>query len=63
MNTQMQASDIAWYVLPESKADDFAVQFANIRNQQDEQEFYGEFVVNPNTTMGELAFAYGFANS
>lgn len=59
MNTQMQAGDIAWYVLPESKADDFAVQFADMRNQQGEQEFYGEFVVNPNAKVGELAFAYG----
>lgn len=59
MNTQMQAGDIAWYVLPESKADDFAIQFADIRNQQDEQEFFGEFVVNPNAKVGELASAYG----
>lgn len=61
MTTQMQVGDIAWYVLPESKADDFAVQFADMRNQQDEQQFYGEFVVNPNAKVGELAFAYGLA--
>lgn len=59
MTTQMQAGDVVWYVLPESKADDFAVQFADVRNQQDEQEFYGEFVVKPDAKVGELAFAYG----
>lgn len=59
MTTQMQAGDVVWYVLPESKADDFAVQFADVRNQQDEQQFYGEFVVNPDAKVGELAFAYG----
>jgi cell volume regulation protein A len=59
MTTQMQAGDVAWYVLPENKADDFAIQFADMRNQQDEQQFYGEFVVNPSAKVGELAFAYG----
>lgn len=59
MTTQMQAGDVVWYVLPQSKADEFATQFADVRKHQDEQQFYGEFVVKPDVKVGELAFAYG----
>ncbi|WP_027009465.1 potassium/proton antiporter [Conchiformibius kuhniae] len=57
--TRMQAGDIAWYVLPEHLGDDFARQFADRRHRQDQQQFYGEFVVKPDVKVGELAFAYG----
>ncbi|MDO5356734.1 MAG: potassium/proton antiporter [Conchiformibius sp.] len=59
MATRMQAGDVAWYVLPEAQGDEFAQQFADRHNQQDEQQFYGEFVVRPDVKVGELAFAYG----
>lgn len=57
MNTQMQAGDVVWYMLPEEKGEDFAQQFEGINT--DEQQFYGEFVVNPEAKAGELAQAYG----
>ena len=59
MTTQMQAGDIAWYVLPEDLGDEFALQFASADKQLREQQFYGEFVVNPDVKLRELAFMYG----
>ena len=59
MATQMQAGDIAWYVLPEDLGDEFALQFASADKQLREQQFYGEFVVNPDVKLRELAFMYG----
>ncbi|XXQ68285.1 potassium/proton antiporter [Neisseriaceae bacterium B1] len=59
MNTQMQAGDIAWYVLPEELGEDFAEQFASNQKTQDEQAFYGEFTLNPDAKVSDLAFAYG----
>lgn len=59
LSTQMQKGDVAWYVLSEELGDEFAVQFASADKQLDEQQFYGEFVVNPDAKVGELAFAYG----
>ncbi|MDO4432972.1 MAG: potassium/proton antiporter [Alysiella sp.] len=58
MVTQMQRDDIAWYVLPENLGNAFAEQFSGSHNH-DEQEFYGEFVVNPDAKVGDLALAYG----
>lgn len=58
MSTQMQAGDIAWYVLKEEEGDAFAVQFAN-QDHHDEQAFFGEFVVNPNAKIRDLAMVYG----
>lgn len=57
MATRMQSDDIAWYVLPEALGSQFARQFAG--RTQDEQQFYGEFVVKPDVKVGELAAAYG----
>ncbi len=57
MNTQMQAEDVVWYVLPEDKGEEFAEQFEGIN--RDEQDFYGEFVVNPEAKVGDLAQVYG----
>ncbi|SSY70198.1 potassium/proton antiporter [Alysiella crassa] len=59
LSTQMQAGDVAWYVLPEAQGDEFALQFASADKQLDEQQFYGEFEVKPDVKVGELAFAYG----
>ncbi len=59
MSTQMMVGDVAWYVLPESAGDEFALQFSSADNQLDEQLFYGEFEVKPDVKVGELAFAYG----
>lgn len=59
MTTKMQAKDIAWYVLPEHFSDELAQQFASADKQLYEQQFYGEFVVNPNVKLSELAFMYG----
>lgn len=58
MNTQMQAGDIAWYVLDEKDSEAFALQFSG-QNRQDEQAFFGEFVVRPDVKMGDLANIYG----
>lgn len=59
MTTQMQAGDIAWYVLPENLGDEFALHFASADKQLHEQQFYGEFVVKPDVKVRELAFMYG----
>lgn len=57
MNTQMQAGDVVWYVLPEDKGESFAAQFDGFN--RDEQRFYGEFVVLPDAKVGDLAQVYG----
>lgn len=59
MSTQMQRNDIAWYVLPEEQGSAFAEQFAGNIHSHNEQKFYGEFVVNPDAKVSDLAFAYG----
>ncbi|OSI10812.1 potassium/proton antiporter [Neisseria canis] len=59
MNTQMQEGDIAWYILPEEKGDDFAEQFADLKDHATEQQFYGEFILNPEVKVGDLAQVYG----
>lgn len=59
MATQMQVDDIAWYVLPEEQGNQFARQFADGAGSLHEQDFFGEFVVNPEVQLGDLAFAYG----
>ena len=57
--TQMQAGDIVWYVLAEQDSEAFARLFVNDTDNREEQQFFGEFVVNPQVKLGELAFAYG----
>lgn len=59
MATQMQAGDIAWYILPEDKGDAFAEQFADLNDHTAEQQFYGEFSLNSDVKVGDLAQAYG----
>lgn len=59
MGTQMQAGDIAWYILPEEKGDAFAEQFADLGGQAAEQQFYGEFSLKSDVKVGDLAQAYG----
>ncbi|ULJ69522.1 potassium/proton antiporter [Wielerella bovis] len=57
--TQMQVNDIAWYTLPEIHGSAFARQFADDSGSLNEQQFYGEFEVNPNVKLSDLAFMYG----
>lgn len=59
ISTQMQRNDIAWYLLPEELGNKFAEQFAGHTHNHHEQEFYGEFVVNPDAKVSDLALAYG----
>ena len=59
MQTKMTAGDIAWYVLPENKGNAFAEQFSARSDTASEQQFYGEFILNPNIRVGDLALAYG----
>ena len=59
MQTKMTAGDIAWYVLPENKGNAFAEQFSARSDTASEQQFYGEFILNPNIQVGDLALAYG----
>lgn len=59
MATQMQAGDIAWYVLPENLGEDFAEQFASTKKTADEQAFYGEFTLHPQAKVSDLATVYG----
>ncbi|WP_338809683.1 potassium/proton antiporter [Neisseria leonii] len=58
-STKMQAGDVAWYVLKDGLGSDFAKQFADRKLSQDQQQFYGEFILNPETKVGDLAMAYG----
>ena len=59
MQTKMTAGDIAWYVLPENKGNAFAEQFSARSDTASEQQFYGEFILNPDIQVGDLAQAYG----
>ena len=59
MNTQMKKGDIAWYVFPEDRGNEFAEQFAGHQQSADEQAFYGEIEVKPYVRMGELAATQG----
>lgn len=59
MQTKMAVNDIAWYVLPENKGNAFAEQFSARSDTATEQQFYGEFILNPDIKVGDLAFAYG----
>ncbi|MDK4624637.1 potassium/proton antiporter [Kingella kingae] len=59
MATQMQAGDIAWYVLDEEQGNAFARQFADDAGSLHEQHFFGEFVVKPEAQLSDLVFAYG----
>ncbi|WP_107687773.1 potassium/proton antiporter [Neisseria wadsworthii] len=61
MNTRMQEDDTAWYILPEEKGDAFAEQFADLNDHTTEQQFYGEFILNPEVKVGDLAQVYGIA--
>ena len=58
-STQMQAGDIAWYVLAERLGDEFAKQFASRSSATDQLRFYGEFILTLNANVGDLAMAYG----
>ena len=59
MQTKMTVGDIAWYVLPENKGNAFAEQFSARSDTASEQQFYGEFILNPDIQVGDLAQAYG----
>ena len=59
MQTKMTAGDIAWYVLPENKGNAFAEQFSARSDTASEQQFYGEFILNPNIQVGDLALHRG----
>ena len=58
MNTQMRKGDVAWYVFPEDRGNEFAEQFASNKQSESEQEFYGEIEVKPYVRIGELAKAH-----
>ena len=58
MNTQMRKGDVAWYVFPEDRGNEFAEQFASNKQSESEQEFYGEVEVKPYVRIGELAKAH-----
>ena len=58
MNSQMKKGDVAWYVFPEDRGNEFAEQFASSKQSESEQEFYGEIEVKPYVRIGELAKAH-----
>lgn len=57
-NTQMQAGDIAWFVMDEQLGNDFAKLFSQTGHST-EQNFFGAFNLKPETKVGELATVYG----
>lgn len=59
MNTRMQAEDVAWFIFPEDKGEDFAQQFVGYAQNDNEQEFFGDIEVKPYVRMSELAEEYG----
>ncbi|MDO5073327.1 potassium/proton antiporter [Neisseria animaloris] len=60
LDTRLQAGDTAWYIVPPEQVDTLAKRFAETGNTvRVSHNFFGEFVVNPSSTAGDLADAYG----
>lgn len=57
-STQMQAGDIAWFILDEQLGNDFAKLFSQTGHSAT-QNFFGAFNLKPETKVGELATVYG----
>ncbi|MCV2509708.1 MAG: potassium/proton antiporter, partial [Neisseriaceae bacterium] len=59
-STQKQEKDFIWYVAPEETSKSLARRFNNTRQEFSENlKFYGEFNVDPDLLMQDLAMAYG----
>ena len=59
-DTALQASDTAWYILPEEQVDNMARYFTETGSSvRMNFNFFGEFVVDPAGRAGDLAQAYG----
>ncbi len=60
--TRLQAQDSVWLTVPEAQADQVAELFDNIDQDMGLQaEFFGEFMVHPDSIARDLAAAYGLA--
>lgn len=58
INTRMQEDDIAWFIFPDDKGEEFAEQFAGREQNDSEQAFFGEIEVKPYVRMSELVEEY-----
>lgn len=60
-DTQLQAHDRVWYILPSEQVEKMAESFAQTGNSvRLSHSFFGEFNVSPNGAAADLSQAYGF---